>query len=243
MLALALGGSEERRDKDIVEREVEVEERATSNCGTDSAWEPTPSAYIAADTDSNLLSWWKNISSQPSHEPLPNELAQLFGSHQYRFSCGIGDDSTCTVPGCQGFSANNDPPWTYLALESISQLNGLFNAMYSGVATGQADYIGLIGNISEDFFTWGDGQAHQSSSSTWGAWAASSFIGGWVGDAVAGVVTNTGISVTPGLTETQGVAVLGQYVVSVGQQLRGWIQDWANTTLNGDQTSNNGTLL
>jgi hypothetical protein len=57
------------------------------------------------------------------------------------------------------------------------------------------------------------------------------------------VVTNTGISVTPGLTETQGVAVLGQYVVSVGQQLRGWIQDWANTTLNGDQTSNNGTLL
>jgi hypothetical protein len=34
MLALALGGSEERRDKDIVEREVEVEERATSNCGT-----------------------------------------------------------------------------------------------------------------------------------------------------------------------------------------------------------------
>src|SRR4051812_44316306 len=76
------------KDAGILEREVKVEERATTNCGTDSAWEPTPSAYIAADTDSNILSWWKNISSQPSHKPLPNELAQQFGSHQYRFSCG-----------------------------------------------------------------------------------------------------------------------------------------------------------
>jgi hypothetical protein len=232
-----------KRDTGILEREVKVEERATTNCGTDSAWEPTPSAYIAADTDSNILSWWKNISSQPSHQPLPNELAQRFGSHQYRFSCGIGDDSTCSVPGCSDFSNNNDPTWTYLALESISQLNDLFNAMYDGVATGQADYIGLIGNISEDFFTWGDGQAHEKSSSKWGAWAASTFIGGWVGEAVSGVVENTGSSVPSGLTETQGVAVLGQYVVSVGQQLRGWFQDWANTTLNGDQTSSNGTLL
>lgn len=238
-LALALTESEERSDQDIDERQVLP--RSTSNCGTDSAWQPTPSAYIAANTDNNLAAWWKNISSQ-SHEPLPNELAQLFGSHQYGFSCGIGDDSSCTAPGCSDFDSNGDPPWTYLALESTTQLNVLFNVMYDGIEAGQSDYQGLIGNISEDFFTWGDGEAHQSSASTWGAWAAQSF-GGSIGNIVGGVVDNTGSSVTSGVNEAQGVAQLGEYAVSVAQSLREWIQDWANTTFNGDQTSANETVL
>jgi hypothetical protein len=239
-LALALAESEERSVEDI--DESQVFKRSTSNCGTDSAWAPTPSAYIAANTDGNLTAWWKNISSQPGHGPLPNELAQLFGSHQYGFSCGIGDDSTCTVPGCSNFDSNGDPPWTYLALQSITQLNVLFNAMYDGIGVGQSDYQGLIGNISEDFFTWGDGQAHQSSATTWGAWAAEGF-GGTIGNIAGGAIANTGSSVAPGVDETQGVAQLGEYAVSVAQSLREWIQGWANTTFNGDQTSSNETLL
>ncbi len=66
---------------------------------------------------------------------------------------------------------------------------------------------------------------------------------GELGHVIAGVVTNTGDVASSGLTETQGTAALGQYVVSVGQQLRGWIQKWANDTFNGDQTTSNGTLL
>jgi hypothetical protein len=241
-VVFGLAAGEQERDEDIMTSEFEVEKRNTSNCGTDSAWEPTPSAYIASSADTNLRSWWKNISSSPPHGPLPNELAQLFGSHEYEFSCGIGDDSTCAVPGCSDFDSNGDPPWTYLALESISQLNVLFNAMYAGVSTGQEDYQGLIGNISEDFFTWGDGQAHESSAASWGSWAAETF-GGWVGNAVGGAVDNAETSVAPGVDETQGVAMLGEYAVSVAQELKGWIQDWANTTFNGDQTSSNETLL
>lgn len=127
-----------------------------SDCGTDSAWQPTPSAYVAVKTDDNLASWWKNISSQ-SHGPLPSELAQFFGSHQYGFACGIGDDSTCSPSGCLDFDNNVDPPWTYLALQSISQLNLMFNTLDAGILAGQSDYEGLIGNISEDFFSWGNG--------------------------------------------------------------------------------------
>lgn len=66
-LTPALGRGEEKRDKDIVEGMVVVAERDLSNCGADSAWEPIPSTYIAADTDAKLISWWKNISSQPSY--------------------------------------------------------------------------------------------------------------------------------------------------------------------------------
>jgi hypothetical protein len=236
----AFADGEEKRGEEVLEGVVE--KRNTSNCGTDSAWAPTPSAYNVANTDSNLLSWWTNISSQADHGPLPNELALLYGSHEYQFSCGIGDDSTCSVEGCQDFSTNGDPPWTFLALESISQLNELFNAMYNGVLEGQADYEGLIGNISEDFFTWGDGQAHESSAASWGSWAAETF-GGDIGSAVGGVVDNTETKVASGLTETEGLAVLGEYVVEVGQQLRQWIQTWANTTFNGDQTAGNVSVL
>ena len=237
-LALTLTESEEGRLEGIEERQVI---QRTGNCGTDTSWQPTPSAYIAANTDSNLQSWWKNVSSQP-HDALPNELALLFGGHQYGFSCGIGDDSTCTVPGCSDFDSNGNPPWTYLALQSIAQLNVLFNAMYTGVATGQSDYQGLIGNISEDFFTWGDGQPHESSAASWGAWAAETF-GGDIGSAVGGVVDNTEPSVAKGVDETQGVAQLGEYAVSVAQNLRWLIQDWANSTFNGDPSASNGTLL
>ena len=241
-IGFTFADEEEKRDNGIAGKLLE-ERSNTSNCGTDSSWAPTPAAYIAANTDSNLLSWWTNISSSPSHNPLPNELAQLFGAHQYQFSCGIGDDSSCSVDGCQDFSTNGDPAWSYLALESISQLNNLFNAMYTGVLGGQTDYEGLIGNISEDFFTWGDGQAHESSSASWGSWAASTFGGDIVGTAVSGIVDNTETKVASGLTESEGVAVLGEDAVSAAQQLREWIQNWANTTFNGDQNGGFGMLL
>jgi len=115
--------------------------------------------------------------------------------------------------------------------------------MYTGVLGGQTDYEGLIGNISEDFFTWGDGQAHESSAASWGSWAASTFGGDLVGPAVSGVVDNTETKVASGLTESEGVAVLGEDAVSAAQQLREWIQNWANTTFNGDQNGGFGMLL
>jgi hypothetical protein len=235
--------------------------RRATTCGTDPAWEPTPSAYTTANTTINLASWWSNVSSG-THDALPSELAKRFGSHQYGFTCGVGDESTCYVPGCSDFESNGDPPWTFLALQSISRLNVLINRIYDGVVTGQLDYQALIGNVSEDFFSWTDPGSHLKSSQATAGQVLSA-LGGALGEGSGGkgkgkgggggggnlfsfvgeVVDATTPSIADPGTKDSGMGQLGVYVAGIGQSIRDWTQQWANTTFNGDQTSGNQTLL
>lgn len=249
---LATASISTRYSRDITDR--------AATCGTDPAWEPTPSAYAAANTTSNLASWWSNITSG-AHDSLPGELARQFGSNQYDFTCGVGDESTCSVPGCSVFESNGDPPWTFLALLSISRLNVLINRIYNGVVTGQLDYQALIGNVSEDFFSWTDAGSHLKSSQATAGQVLSA-LGGFLGEGggggkgkgggggggtlftfIGGVVDATTPSITDPGTKDAGMNQLGVYVAGIGQAIRDWTQQWANTTFNGDQISGNYSLL
>jgi hypothetical protein len=69
------------------------------DCGSDPNWQPTVSAYMAANTDQELSSWWKNITLSP-HTSFANELGRSFGNHVNSFECGIGDSSSCSMPDC-----------------------------------------------------------------------------------------------------------------------------------------------
>lgn len=68
-----------------------------TDCGSDPAWQATVTAYNGANCDSQLAQWW----SQQQHGSFANTLAKSFGSELTNFECGIGDESSCSVAGCQ----------------------------------------------------------------------------------------------------------------------------------------------
>ena len=120
------------------------------NCGTNPSWQTTISAWFAANTDSNLASWWSNVTDRP-HQSFVNELAKGFGRHDTGFLCGINDFSTCIAPGCSGtsygfvlstmlgltekkdYQDDSDPVWAFFALISVVNINTFFNDMFVGV--------------------------------------------------------------------------------------------------------------
>lgn len=69
-------------------------------------WQPTRDAWVDDDTDANLAGWWQDIQSSPgSHTSFANELGKSFGPQINGFECGIGDEATCSAPGCEGMIA------------------------------------------------------------------------------------------------------------------------------------------
>jgi hypothetical protein len=74
-----------------------------SDCGSDPNWQATVTAYNDANSDTLLAQWWV---SQPQGL-FANSLAKAFGDQPTNFECGIDDQSTCIVAGCQRKSRNN----------------------------------------------------------------------------------------------------------------------------------------
>ena len=127
------------------------------DCGTNPSWQTTISAWDGANTDSNLASWWSNVTDKP-HQGFANELADGFGKHSTGFLCGIGAFSTCIAPGCSGmiyllvlrllaagilynaradwvidYQDDSDPVWAFLSLMSVVNLNTYFNNMFVSI--------------------------------------------------------------------------------------------------------------
>ena len=69
-------------------------------CNASAAWEVTPTAYLAADTDTKLRDWWAGVSGR-QHSSFTTELGRAFGSH-VPYQCGLTDDSACIYAGCSG---------------------------------------------------------------------------------------------------------------------------------------------
>jgi hypothetical protein len=161
-------------------------------CGNDPAWQPTYSAYTTADTDNQLRSYYYSWQAD-IQDPFTNKLAKSFGDGPTAYMCGIGLQGSCgTQIGCDGecsdrghndvvlmepgitaYASTGDPPWTYLSLMSIANLDTTFNDMYvsnipipasrpiarlvltgqqTGITNGQLRYISRISNMSQEFF-------------------------------------------------------------------------------------------
>ena len=75
------------------------QQQARDNCGSNPAWHSTSEAWVNADTDNQLLSWWQ-VKSSGQRGTFANELGRSFGDHMTGFECGIGAYSTCIAAGC-----------------------------------------------------------------------------------------------------------------------------------------------
>jgi hypothetical protein len=70
-------------------------------CGSDPVWQPTVSAYTAADTDNQLRNYYGTWQSNTEGRPFTNKLAKSFGSGATGYMCGIGLQGSCgTQFGC-----------------------------------------------------------------------------------------------------------------------------------------------
>jgi hypothetical protein len=99
------------------------------SCGSDPVWQPTPDAWSADDTDTQFSKWLQNLPD--NYSSIPSELAKEFGDQSTNYFCGIDTYNTCgTNGGCSAYSSNDDPPWTYLTLSAIENLDTFFNNLY-----------------------------------------------------------------------------------------------------------------
>jgi hypothetical protein len=76
-----------------------------TDCGSDPSWQATAAAYNGANSDSLLAQWW---GKQPQGS-FANTLAKSFGAEPTNFECGIGDESSCSIAGCQRMYSNHFP--------------------------------------------------------------------------------------------------------------------------------------
>ena len=75
--------------------------RQASDCGTDPDWQPTAAAWKAASVDSWLQQWWSSAQGNASAN-FVHDLASDYGPQSTDFTCGIGETSRCSLPGCNG---------------------------------------------------------------------------------------------------------------------------------------------
>ncbi|KAJ9616673.1 hypothetical protein H2200_000392 [Cladophialophora chaetospira] len=228
------------------------------NCATDARWQLTSKAWNDASVDRNLASWWKEtMKSNPSAD-FANELASQFGAKSLGFNCSIDSPQTCTVPGCQPYVDNGDPPWPFLALNAVVNLNAYFNRVHDGTQAGQADFTDKAGSIAQTFFPWGDPKLGATDAAIWvdatvgaffsfltvpsravtaGARAIGSFIQAGLSQLQLDLIPN------PSLTLNQGMAAMTAAAGSYAQQWRATIEDWDSTLFSGEVDSQNHTIL
>lgn len=223
-------------------------------CGSDPSWQPTVSAYMAANTDQELSNWWKNIILSP-HTSFANELGRSFGNHVNSFECGIGDSSSCGMPGCSSYQDVDDPVWAFQALTSTINLNTLFNSIYTGISNGQQDYSDLSGKIALTFFPWNNPEFAFGDAAFWIVAALTmllTIVPGLVEVAATGLAafTAAGIqqiaySLTPdsSVGGTQSLADMRSYAAAFGQTSRATLESWSNDTFSGKEDSQNNTIL
>jgi hypothetical protein len=70
-----------------------------SSCAANPLFLSTADAYIAANTDAELSTWWQNKTTG-EHTSFVNELASSYGDQQTGYKCGVGWINTCTLPSC-----------------------------------------------------------------------------------------------------------------------------------------------
>src|SRR5665213_4587003 len=61
------------------------------DCGTDTIWLPSESAWENAETDASLREWWDDLAAADRAVGFATELGRQFGGHNNGFLCGIND--------------------------------------------------------------------------------------------------------------------------------------------------------
>lgn len=79
-------------------------------CGINASWNPSVKTWNQAETDGNLGLWWNNTVAGNYGATLANQVARHFGAQQTDFSCGIDDQGSCVIPGCQAYLEAGDEP-------------------------------------------------------------------------------------------------------------------------------------
>ncbi|OCL07402.1 hypothetical protein AOQ84DRAFT_389548 [Glonium stellatum] len=224
------------------------------SCGSDPSWQPTISAYVAANTDQELSNWWRNISSSP-HTSFANELGRSFGSHVNSFECGIGDSGSCSMPACSSYQDAGDPVWAFQALTSTVNLNTLFNSIYTGISNGQQDYSDLSDQLALTFFPWSNPQFAFGDAAFWIVATLTMLVAVIPGlleaeavglSAFAGAgVQQLAFSLTPdsSTSSVQSLVEMRSYASTFGQTSRATLESWANDTFSGKEDSQNNTIL
>lgn len=232
--------------------------RKAVNCATDASWQLTLDAWHDASVDQRLASWWKTTTKSIPNANFANELAKQFGAKSLGFNCSIDSPQTCTVPGCQIYVNNGDPPWTFLALNAAVNLNVFFNRIYEGTKVGQQDFTDKAGSIAQTFFPWKDPKFGGNDAAIWVAatiGAIFSFISVGSRAATAGASAIAAfveagssqlqlqLSPNPGATLNQGLSAMTAAAGSSAQQWRSALEAWDSTLFSGELDSQNHTIL
>ena len=73
----------------------------TNSCGSKPEWQKTLTVWLQDGVDIWLSDWW-NRNRLNANANFAHDLGYQFGSHQADFTCGIGEISRCSSPGCTG---------------------------------------------------------------------------------------------------------------------------------------------
>jgi hypothetical protein len=224
-------------------------------CGNDPAWQPTYSAYTTADTDNQLRSYYYSWQAD-IQDPFTNKLAKSFGDGPTAYMCGIGLQGSCgTQIGCDAYASTGDPPWTYLSLMSIANLDTTFNDMYTGITNGQLRYISRISNMSQEFFPTAT-EFNPQDVLKWIQFALAILPLFGVGFAALAPAISAmsnmgrgGIDIASTFMKTPidptplNIAAMQTFAGDVSSKAQDAIVDWANTTFWGYQDHMNHTIL
>ncbi|KAK4168142.1 hypothetical protein QBC43DRAFT_296821 [Cladorrhinum sp. PSN259] len=228
--------------------------QGNDRCSVNSAWAATREAYIAADTDNQLRSWW---TSQPGDVPFARALGQSFGDQRTFFECGINKEASCTISGCDVFVRSESPVWSYQALVSVMNLNMYFNAIFDGVVAGQLDYTNSIPQIAKTFFPPKDQTFPFGDAVPWIiailtvlfafpllAGETAALVGVGAGALLIGSTTTVNDQLEP-LPATNALSVIEMqnYASQYGESTRNTLSEWANTTFQGQKDGSDGTIL
>ena len=112
---------------------------------SDESWAVTPQHWQEINVDKSMAEWWKNDVT-PTEKGSNTFVGLLFNiSGDGIVQCGIGSDSTCTLPSCQrifpyavvvfsyltllrlDFLEIGLPKWVYFAQVSVVEMSKLFN--------------------------------------------------------------------------------------------------------------------
>jgi hypothetical protein len=87
-----------------------MELTSRADCGSDPNWQATATAYNDANSDNLVAQWWAGQAKGS----FANTLAKSFGDEPTNFECGIEEQSSCSIAGCQRMSTpfSRDKPLT-----------------------------------------------------------------------------------------------------------------------------------
>lgn len=81
----------------------------TDSCGSKSTFQATSTGWQQDGVDVWLSDWWSRDRLNPNAS-FAHDLGFQFGSHPADFTCGIGEISRCSSPGCMDKYFRTDQP-------------------------------------------------------------------------------------------------------------------------------------